>query len=173
MSGYRDCPVACCRQGYATTVGDGGTQLSGGQRQRVAIARALIRDPAILLLDEATSALDAESEAAVQSALDRAARGRTTILIAHRLSTVRHADVIHAMRVSDASDAADQRRQRPTLSQVDRTAWFQDGVVEERGTHEELLALGGLYSQLVAAQQQEQAAEHEGDDGEDEDCASE
>jgi len=111
--------------GFATQVGFGGGRLSGGQRQRIALARALLRNPRILLLDEATSALDAESEAAVQSALARLRAGRTTIVVAHRLSTVRDADLVVAMA---------------------------DGAVVEQGTHAELLALDGLYARLVKTQ---------------------
>jgi subfamily B ATP-binding cassette protein MsbA len=108
-------------QGYQTRVGEGGLKLSGGQRQRIAIARAMLRNAPILLLDEATSALDAESERQVQEALTRLTAGRTTIVIAHRLSTVRDADQIFVL---------------------DR------GRVVESGRHEGLLAQGGLYAQL-------------------------
>jgi subfamily B ATP-binding cassette protein MsbA len=117
--------IAALPDGYATHVGPGGQRLSGGQRQRVALARALLRNPRILLLDEATSALDAESEAAVQDALARLRRGRTTIVVAHRLSTVRDADLVVAMA---------------------------DGRVVEQGRHAELLERDGLYARLVRTQ---------------------
>ncbi|KQP31932.1 ABC transporter transmembrane domain-containing protein [Methylobacterium sp. Leaf100] len=112
-------------QGYATTVGERGVTLSGGQRQRVAIARAILKDAPILLLDEATSALDAESERAVQTALDTLMRGRTTLVIAHRLATIRAAD---------------------------RILVLDGGRIVESGTHETLLARGALYAQLAALQ---------------------
>ena len=112
-------------QGYDTIVGERGYRLSGGEKQRIAIARVLLKDPPVLLLDEATSALDTVSERVVQEALDAAARGRTTLSIAHRLSTVIGADVIH---VIDA------------------------GRIVESGTHASLLASGGLYSELAAQQ---------------------
>ncbi|KAF0891305.1 hypothetical protein E2562_009480 [Oryza meyeriana var. granulata] len=108
--------------GYDTQVGDRGTQLSGGQKQRIALARAIIRDPRILLLDEPTSALDAESEAVVQQSIDRLAAGRTVVVIAHRLATVRNAD---------------------TIAVLDR------GAVVESGRHADLMARGGPYSALV------------------------
>ena len=112
-------------EGYDTRVGEGGGRLSGGQRQRVAIARAILRDAPILLLDEATSALDSESEAKIQEALSRLMQGRTTLVIAHRLSTVREADQIVVM---------------------DR------GRAIESGTHRELFARGGLYKRLCDLQ---------------------
>jgi subfamily B ATP-binding cassette protein MsbA len=112
--------------GYETPVGELGSRLSGGQRQRIAIARAFLKDAPILLLDEATSALDTESEAKVQEALERLMAGRTAILIAHRLSTVRGADRIYV---------------------IDR------GKVVETGHHESLMARGGLYARLARSQQ--------------------
>lgn len=118
--------VSRLAEGYGTNVGDGGSLLSGGQRQRLALARALYTDPDILILDEATSALDTESERQVQKALDQAMRGRTVLVVAHRLSTVRHADQI---------------------------LFLENGRVVERGTHRELMALGGRYHHLVALQQ--------------------
>jgi subfamily B ATP-binding cassette protein MsbA len=117
--------IAALPLGYATRVGPGGQRLSGGQRQRVALARALLRNPRILLLDEATSALDTESEAAVQVALARLRQGRTTIVIAHRLSTVRDADLVVVM---------------------------QNGRALEQGTHATLLDEDGLYARLVRSQ---------------------
>jgi subfamily B ATP-binding cassette protein MsbA len=119
-------------QGYATVLGERGTRLSGGQRQRIAIARALLTDPPILILDEATSALDTESERLVQEAIDRLLAGRTVFVIAHRLSTVVHADQILVL---------------------DR------GQIVERGTHDELLALRGTYHRLHAAQLRREASE--------------
>eukprot|EP00003_Mantamonas_plastica_P014621 TRINITY_DN2530_c0_g3_i1.p1 TRINITY_DN2530_c0_g3~~TRINITY_DN2530_c0_g3_i1.p1 ORF type:complete len:690 (-),score=220.25 TRINITY_DN2530_c0_g3_i1:771-2840(-) len=111
--------------GIHTLVGERGVRLSGGQKQRIAIARALLVDPQILLLDEATSALDAESEHLVQEALDRLTVGRTTLVIAHRLSTVKDADCV---------------------------AVLSEGKVVESGTHDELLASDGIYKKLVARQ---------------------
>jgi subfamily B ATP-binding cassette protein MsbA len=108
-------------QGLDTPVGDRGALLSGGQRQRIAIARAILKDAPILILDEATSALDSESERHVQEALSRLVQGRTTLVIAHRLSTVEQADLIVVVH---------------------------DGRIVESGSHAQLLARGGTYSQL-------------------------
>lgn len=112
-------------QGYKSFLGERGVRLSGGQRQRIAIARALLKNPPLLLLDEATSALDAESERLVQSALEAAMVGRTTVIIAHRLATVQRADRIIVM---------------------------EDGKIVETGTHTTLVALGGIYANLAALQ---------------------
>jgi subfamily B ATP-binding cassette protein MsbA len=112
-------------QGYDTIIGERGARLSGGERQRLAIARALLKDAPILILDEATSSLDTESEAAVQAALGNLMQGRTVLVIAHRLSTVRSAD---------------------------RIAVMEDGRITELGSHEELIALGGTYNRLYQLQ---------------------
>jgi len=119
-------------EGYQTPVGDRGSRLSGGQRQRVAIARALLRDAPVLLLDEPTSALDAGSEAHVQAALAELMKGRTTVIIAHRLATVRHAHCIHVLGGKDDGD--------------------MQGRIMESGTHAELIERGGAYAALARNQ---------------------
>ena len=115
-------------EGYDSRVGERGLKLSGGEKQRVAIARALLKNPPILIFDEATSALDSATEQAIQSSIEAAAQGRTTLIIAHRLSTVAHADQILV---------------------------FDQGAITERGTHTELLSSQGLYARMWSLQQQE------------------
>jgi ATP-binding cassette subfamily B protein len=117
--------ISAFPEGYRTLVGERGIQLSGGQKQRVAIARAVLKNPRLLILDEATSALDAESEHLVREALERLMRGRTTLVIAHRLSTVKDA---HRVVVLEA------------------------GQVAQAGTHQSLVAEDGLYRRLVERQ---------------------
>jgi len=112
--------------GYNSNIGDRGTKLSGGERQRLTIARAVLKNPPILILDEATSSLDTESERLVQDAINHLMEDRTSIVIAHRLSTVRHADEILVL---------------------------QKGVIAERGTHDALLATNGIYKKLVEMQE--------------------
>jgi ATP-binding cassette subfamily B protein len=124
--------IVALPQGYATPVGERGARLSGGQRQRIALARALYRNPALLVLDEATSAVDNETEAAIQRSLERAAQGRTMLVVAHRLSTVRFADRIHVLA---------------------------EGRVVESGSHDELVARGGPYAALWRLQTGERAAD--------------
>ncbi|WP_303721234.1 ABC transporter ATP-binding protein [Malonomonas rubra] len=126
---YADEFIRLLPEGYQTMIGDRGVRLSGGQRQRICIARAILRDAPILMLDEATSALDTESEAMVQQALGNLMRNRTTFVIAHRLSTVMHAD---------------------------RILVLEDGEIKEQGSHQQLLEKGGLYKRLYDIQFQEQ-----------------
>ena len=111
--------------GYETVIGERGASLSGGQKQRLAIARAILKNPVILILDEATSALDTMSEAVVQDALDKLMMNRTTVIIAHRLSTVRNADTIVVLK---------------------------DGKIAQKGSHAELLAEDGIYRELYSLQ---------------------
>jgi ABC-type multidrug transport system fused ATPase/permease subunit len=113
-------------EGYDTLIGERGVRLSGGQKQRLAIARALLKDAPVLILDEATSAVDTHTELLIQEALRRLMRQRTTLVIAHRLSTVRHADCIIVL---------------------------DQGRIVERGRHEDLLAAGGAYHKMIEAQQ--------------------
>jgi ATP-binding cassette subfamily B protein/subfamily B ATP-binding cassette protein MsbA len=117
--------IAAMPEGYQTVIGDRGSRLSGGQRQRLSIARAILKNPPVLILDEATSALDSESEKLVQEALTHLMSERTTLVVAHRLSTIKHADLICVMH---------------------------EGRIVERGTHDQLYALGGYYTKLVDMQ---------------------
>jgi len=117
--------IASQPEGYETLVGNRGLKLSGGEKQRLSIARVILKDPKILILDEATSALDSITENAIQEALEALMEGRTSIVIAHRLSTVLKADRILVLK---------------------------DGVIAEQGSHEELLALGGTYRELYETQ---------------------
>ena len=117
--------IEALSEGYDTKLGERGVMLSGGQKQRVAIARAILRDAPVLLLDEATSALDAESERAVQEAVEHLSKNRTTLIVAHRLATVKKADRIVVM---------------------------QDGAVVAEGTHDALVAENGLYARLARLQ---------------------
>ena len=118
--------ICAMPEGYNTVIGDRGSRLSGGQRQRLSIARAILKNPPVLILDEATSALDSESEHLVQEALERLMQDRTTLVVAHRLSTIKHADLICVLH---------------------------DGRIVERGTHDQLYKLGGYYTKLVDMQQ--------------------
>ena len=117
--------ISALPAGYDTPIGERGARLSGGERQRIAIARAVLKNPPVLILDEATSSLDTESERLVQEAIERLLKGRTVLVIAHRLSTVRNAD---------------------------RIVVLERGAVVEQGTHEELMRLGGTYRSLYDIQ---------------------
>jgi subfamily B ATP-binding cassette protein MsbA len=117
--------IVALPDGYSTVVGERGAQMSGGQRQRIAIARAILKDPRILIFDEATSALDLASERLIQEAMERVMKGRTTFIIAHRLTTIQMADQILVM---------------------------DQGSLSEHGTHAELLRIEGLYARLHALQ---------------------
>lgn len=117
--------IMTLEKGYDTEIGERGVKLSGGQKQRLSIARVFLKNPAILILDEATSALDNTTEVLIQQALDELCKGRTTLVVAHRLSTIRNADEI---------------------------AVVINGRITERGSHEELVALGGTYKKLYALQ---------------------
>jgi len=126
--------ITALPQGYDTYVGERGVKLSGGQKQRISIARVFLKDPPILLLDEATSALDNESERLVQQSLERLSRGRTTLTIAHRLTTIRNADVIWVLT---------------------------ERGLEEHGSHEELMRRQGVYSRLYQMYVSEDATKEE------------
>ena len=117
--------IMSLEKGYDTEIGERGVKLSGGQKQRLSIARVFLKNPPILILDEATSALDNSTEILIQQSLDELCRGRTTIVVAHRLSTIKNADEI---------------------------AVIEDGMITEKGTHEELMAAGKLYATLYSQQ---------------------
>ena len=117
--------IMTLENGYDTEIGERGVKLSGGQKQRLSIARVFLKDPAILILDEATSALDNTTEVLIQQSLDELCKGRTTLVVAHRLSTIRNADEI---------------------------AVIMNGKVTERGTHEQLMTKGGTYKDLYSLQ---------------------
>jgi ATP-binding cassette, subfamily B, bacterial MsbA len=127
--------IMACPQGYDTPVGERGLQLSGGQRQRIAVARALIKDAPIILLDEATASLDSESERLVQDAIAHLCQGRTTIVVAHRLHTITHAD---------------------------RILVVEDGAVVEAGRHDELIRKSGRYASFFRLQLTDETPPREG-----------
>ena len=117
--------ISTLKYGYNTEIGERGVKLSGGQKQRISIARVFLKNPAILILDEATSALDNTTEVLIQQALDELCKGRTTLVVAHRLSTIRNADEIVVV---------------------------EDGEIKQRGTHKELMEKGGMYKDLYSLQ---------------------